>query len=102
MPVWVPLNWSIICDIAYLVENDAELRLGGGEVEHGFAKVFAILGIEPCGANDDVIAPDGGYALLAMQLGEAVDTGGCALLRLATWGVVGVAAENVVGGDVNQ
>ena len=87
---------------AALVVDDIEGGALGGELEHGAAEVLAELGIEPCRAYDDVLAPGGKDALLALLLGAAVDAGGCALLVFAAGGVVGFGAEDVVGGDVYE
>jgi hypothetical protein len=74
---------------AALVVDDIEGGALGGELEHGAAEVLAELGVEPCRAYDDVLAPGGKDALLALLLGAAVDAGGCALLVFAAGGVVG-------------
>lgn len=87
---------------ADLVEDNLQLRLRGGEIQHGPAEVLAELAVEPGGADDHMGAAILEDALLAMELREAVHAGGSPLLVFTAWSVVWFLAEHIVGADVDE
>ena len=87
---------------AALVDDDFHFGAAAGELEHGLGEILAIGTVEPCGAEDEVLAVDAANGLLAAEFRCAVHAGGCALLIFATRSVVGLGAEHIVGGDVHQ
>ncbi len=86
-----------VCRRAHLVEDNLELGLGRGQIQHGPAEVLAELAVEPGGADDEVAAAAGDDVLLAVEFGHAVDTGRSTLLVFPAWGVVWLLTEDVIG-----
>lgn len=65
-----------ICRGAHLVEDDLELGLGGGEVQHCLTEVLAEFGVEPGGADYHIIAACGDYLLFSVEFGQPINSGG--------------------------
>ena len=87
---------------ATLIKDHFQLGLRGGEIEHGLHKILAKLRVEPGRAQDDMVDARGLNLLLAVELGEAVDAGGGALLVFLTRHVVGIAAKHIIGAHVHE
>ena len=91
-----------VCRSSHLVEDDLELGLGGGEVQHYLAEVLAEFGAEPGSADYHIIAACGLNFLFSVEFCESIDSGGSASLVFAARCVVGSLTEYVIGGDVHQ
>ena len=73
---------------AALIDDNFHLGARAGELEHGLGEVLAVGTVEPCGAEDEVLAVDAPNGLFAAEFRSAVHAGGCALLVFAGRGVL--------------
>ena len=87
---------------AGLVEDNVELWACRREAEHGLDEVFAVFRVKPGRADDYVAASAFEDCLLAVQFGAAIGSGGFERLVFGTRCVAEIAAEDVVGRDVDQ
>ena len=86
-----------VCWGAHLVEHYLQLWLACCEGKHRLHEILAELAVEPCGAQDKMVAPYSLYILLAMEFAESIDACGCSFLILGTRCIVGVAAKHIIG-----
>ena len=86
---------------AHLVEHHIQARAIGHEAKHGFHEVLTMDGVEPGRADDDAAAAAVENGLFAREFGATVGTqraGG----HVFGAGGVAIAAEYIVGGDMDE
>ena len=85
-----------------LVEHYLQLWLCGSEVEHCLAEVLAKLRVEPCGADDDILATACHDFLFAVKLGCTIYACRSSLLLGSARYIVWFLAKDVVGGNLHE